>query len=175
MALKDINDAAGANEGDEWDFKVSDETSIAKRMLEKDATGQVFATMQYMTTVEDWVINRLGKQDSSVAEQVKIRLQRLDAVIVQYRSQIPPDNFSFLQVLSWLSMDQCMYTIEYLQANQPLFFRQLIEHCRASQHDEINAGFTYTRIMTLLKGRLLDRILGPDNTDFVNRILVESL
>lgn len=156
-----------------FEFTLSDPGAIASHFFSKDKTGEVYGTMHYMSTVEDWVFKRLGEKDGRVHEQVQVRLQRLDAVIAQYREQIPPDNSSFLQILSWLSIDQCMYTIEYLHECQMAFFQQLIEHCKALQYDDMTAQITYKRIMTLQRSRLLDRVLGSDNTEFVNRILLK--
>jgi hypothetical protein len=156
------------------EFQVSSQDEVARHFIERDPTGQLFATMHYMSSVEDWVFDRLGDNDKEKDEQVRVRLQRLDSVIIQFRDQIPPDNSSFLQILSWLSMAQSMYTVEYLQLCQPAFFRQLVEHCRSLLREDMTARIAYDRIMTLLRVRLLDRILGRDNTDFVTRIIVEA-
>ncbi|WP_157131297.1 hypothetical protein [Burkholderia pseudomallei] len=170
----DKKDDAPPGAQSSWNFRVSEPEEVSRHFLTQDATGQLFATLHYMSTVEDWVLQRLGADSPELNEQVRVRLQRLDAVIEQFRAQIPPDNASFLKILSWLSISQCMYTVEYLHLCQRSFFEQLIEHCRAMSNDDLTARFTFERIMTLLRTRLLDRILGPDNTDFVTRILLET-
>ncbi len=159
--------------GAEWGFRVSSREAVAQHFIERDPTGQLFATLHYMGTVEDWVVTRLGEEDKSLDERVQAGLQRLDDVITQYREQIPPDNTLFLKIMSWLPMSECMYTVEYLHQHQRAFFEQMIEHCRAMSNDDLDAAFMFRRITALLRTRLIDRIFGRDNTGFVTRILME--
>ena len=165
--------AESGNAGADWGFRVSSREDVARHFIDRDPTGQLFATLHYMGTVEDWVITRLGEQNKTMEERVQASLQRLDDVITQYRAQIPPDNAQFLKIMSWLPMSECMYVVEYLHQHQAAFFEQMIEHCRAMSNDDLDAAFMFRRITALLRTRLIDRIFGRDNTGFVTRILME--
>jgi hypothetical protein len=154
-------------------FRVSSREEVARHFLMRDPTGQLFSTLHYMGTVEDWVFHRLAEQGKSMREEVQVRLQRLDAVITQYREQIPPDNAQFLQILSWLDTQESLYTLEYLHRYQPEFFERLLEHCRELSRDDTTANHLFGRFMVVLRARLYDQIFAPDNVQFVTRILME--
>lgn len=154
-------------------FRVSSGEEVARHFLMRDPTGQLFATLNYMRTIEDWVFRRLAEKGEAMGEEVQGRLQRLDAVLTQHREQIPPDNAQFLQILSWLDTPESLYTLEYLHRYQPDFFAQLLEHCRELSRDDTTANHLFGRFMAVMRTRLLDQIFAPDNTKFVQRILME--
>jgi hypothetical protein len=162
-------DGSGRDRG----FRVSSREEVSRHFLMRDPTGQLFSTLHYMGTVEDWVFHRLAEQGLAMREEVQVRLQRLDAVITQYREQIPADNAQFLQILSWLDTQESLYTLEYLHQAQPEFFERLLEHCRDLSRDDATAYHLFGRFMVVLRARLYDQIFAPDNVQFVTRILME--
>ncbi|TKC90169.1 hypothetical protein FAZ69_08450 [Trinickia terrae] len=155
------------------DFRVSSREDVAQHFLMRDPTGQMLSTLHYLGTVEDWVFHRLAEHGQPMREEVRVRLQRLDAVITQYREQIPPDNAQFLLILSWLDTQESLYTLEYLHRYQPEFFERLLEHCRDLVRNDATANHLFGRFMVVLRTRLYDQIFAPDNVQFVARILME--
>ena len=153
---------------------ISDPGRVAAHFNAKDTTGQVLHAMGFLASVEHWVINRLKAESEEMAEEVRLRLQRLDDIVNNYRDNIPPDNPAFLQILSWLSIDQATYTIECLQSCQPAFLTQLMDHCRHNRLNDSNAELAINRILTLTRARLIDRIFGRDNVEYVVKTLMED-
>jgi hypothetical protein len=156
-------------------FRVSDGGMIAADLHAKDPTGMALHQMAYLSKVEDWVLNVLAKEGKEFEVQVQTRLQRLDDIISNYRNSIPPDNPAFVQILSWLAIDQAMYTVDYLQGHQPDFFIQLLDFCRHNELNDANAALTLKRILVLMRTRLFDRIYSPANVDFVRTTLQAQL
>ncbi|KVV07437.1 hypothetical protein WK77_16755 [Burkholderia ubonensis] len=136
-------------------------------MNAKDQTGMTLYQMGFLGKVEHWVLNRVGERDGALAGEVTTRLQRLDDIVANFRNQIPADNPAFLQILSWLTIEQAMYTVEYLQGFQSEFFMQLVDYCQRNELNDVNADLALKRIRALNKTRLLDRWFSPANVDFV--------
>ncbi|MEX3555997.1 MAG: hypothetical protein VB131_05220 [Burkholderia gladioli] len=148
-------------------FRVSDPDHVAAHMNAKDQTGMTLYQMGFLAKVEHWVLNRIAENNEELADDVTTRLQRLDDIVTNFRNKIPADNPAFLQILSWLTIDQAMYTVEYLQGCQPEFFMQLVDYCRLNEFNDLNADLALKRIRALNKTRLLDRWFSPANVDFV--------
>jgi len=153
-------------------FSISDQGSLASHFNAKDSTGYTLHAMAFLSRVEHWVLNRLKEQGEEMSVEVQLRLQRLDDLIINFRNQIPPDNPYFLQILSWLHIDQATYVIEFLQSNQPAFFSQLMNYCRLNRLVDSNAALTLNRFQAFAKARLINRILSAENVDYVNKTLL---
>nr|WP_241025664.1 hypothetical protein [Burkholderia sp. Tr-20390] len=148
-------------------FRVSDPDLIAAHMNAKDQTGMTLYQMGFLGKVEHWVLNRIAEKNDALAGDVTTRLQRLDDIVTNFRNKIPADNPAFIQILSWLTIEQAMYTVEYLQGCQHEFFMQLVEYCKCNELNDVNADLALKRIRALNKTRLLDRWFSPANVDFV--------
>ncbi|ABO60206.1 hypothetical protein LA345_36900 (plasmid) [Burkholderia vietnamiensis] len=148
-------------------FRVSDPDHVAAHLNAKDQTGMTLYQMGFLGKVEHWVLNRLAEKDEELADDVTMRLQRLDDIVANFRNKIPADNPAFLQILSWLTIEQAMYTVEYLQGYQDEFFMQLVDYCRLNEFNDVNADLALKRIRALNKTRLLDRWFSKANVDFV--------
>lgn len=126
-----------------------------------------------MDTVEDWVLERVGTDETS-REEIRARLKRLSEIIYQYRQQIPADNYAFLQVLAWLNTSVVIYVLEYLTMHQADFMVQLLGYAKESVDVDVNANLMMKRVRALYRARLLDRIYSPENVDYVMRVLLRE-
>lgn len=171
MNILASDDAGGYTPGSQGSEFLIDRDSVGKHLLGRDSTGSLFAALSFMDSVEDWVLERLG-QDDQTGEQVRARLHRLSEIVYQYRQQIPPDNFSFLQVLSWLNTSVVIYVVDYLNEHQQDFLVQLLDYSKANAEIDVNAALMIKRVRALYRARLLDRIYSPDNVDYVMRVLL---
>ncbi|WP_233176789.1 hypothetical protein [Ralstonia sp. ASV6] len=158
--------------GSPTSFSISDPGHLASHFNAKDSTGQTLHAMLFLSSVEHWVLNRLKAEGEGMAEEVKVRLQRLDDLIINFRNQLPADNPDFLQVMSWLSIDQSVYVIEFLQSCQQDFFAQLMDFCKLNRLNDANANVMLNRFQALAKSRLINRILSQENVDYVNKTLL---
>lgn len=150
-----------------------DADHVGRHLLERDPTAGLFAALRFMDSVEDWVLQQLGQDDSS-REEVRGSLRRLSEILYQYRQQIPPDNYAFLQVLAWLNTSVVIYVLDYLTEHQNDFMVQLLEYSKENIEIDINANLMMKRVRALYRARLLDRIYSPENVDFVMRILLRD-
>jgi len=147
--------------------------SAAQFLHQKDPSGGLLATVMFMDSVEDWVISRL-ELDPAQKEAVQARLARLSEILTQHRQKVPPDNHSLLQLFSWMKSSEVFYTLDYLTQFQPEFTVQLVDHCKATCNDDVNAALALQRISVLYKTRLADRIYSPENFDYLMSVLVEG-
>ena len=148
---------------------------VGRHLLGKDSTAQVFSSLRFMDSVEDWVLNRLAAGgDKSASEKVDERLRRLSDIVQQYRHNIPADNQTVLQALAWLNSSMVVCVLDYLVQFQPSFLEQLLGYSKANKEIDVNAQLMLKRFNAMARTRLLDRILGPDNVEFVMRIAVEE-
>jgi hypothetical protein len=145
----------------------------ARFLHQKDPTGGLLATVMFMDSVEDWVISRL-ELDPDQREEVQARQARLSEILTQHRQKVPPDNHSLLQLFSWMKSSELFYTLDYLTQFQPEFTVQLVDHCKATCNDDVNATLLLQRIRVLYKTRLADRIYSPENFDYLMSVLVEG-
>lgn len=152
-------------------FRVSDPGHVAAHMNAKDKTGTTLHQMAFFTKVEYWVLRRLEAEGQKMADEVKARLERLDAVIDNHRNSIPPDNPAFVQILSWLDIAQQTYTVEFLQSCQPGFFQQLVAFCHSQRLNDPNADLFLKRLEVLMRTTLLNRICSKENVEYVLSIL----
>lgn len=150
-----------------------DKTSVSRYLLAKDGNAVVYASLSFMDSVEDWVLQRLD-QDERTRAEVQARLEKLGRIIGQYRNAIPPDNHAFLQAIAWLNSSAVVYVLDYLSSHQPDFMHQLVEHCKAMEDDDVNANLMLKRMRALWRARLLDRIFSPDNVEFVMKVLLRD-
>lgn len=146
----------------------------AKFLLEKDKTGAVLATVMCMDGVEDWVVKKLELGSEAQREAVRVRQRRLSEIITQYRRNIPHDNFSFGQVLSWMNTSETFYTLDYLSAFQPDFTQQFLEYCAATQNDDQHMNLAFRRIRAFFGARLADRVFSPENMEFVLKTVLKE-
>jgi hypothetical protein len=151
----------------------SSQRRAAQFLHQKDPTGGLLATVMFMDSVEDWVISRL-ELDPDQKDEVQARQARLSEILTQHRQRVPPDNHSLLQLFSWMKSSELFYTLDYLTQFQPEFTVQLVDHCKATCNDDVNAALALQRIRVLYKTRLADRIYSPENFDYLMTVLVEG-
>lgn len=170
------------------DFNLDPDRKEAHRhLIEKDPNGSLFSTVLVMDNVEDWVIARLvadpdkaheradvGGGSTVNVEEVRARLQRLSEIISQYRLRIPPDHYALVQLLGWMKSSECFYALDYLTQYQSDFTTQFIEHCRRTCQEDAAAELALQRIQVLYRTRLLDRIMSPENCEFVMNVLLSE-
>lgn len=146
---------------------------VGSHLLSRDPTAGLFSALRFMDSVEDWVLQRLDRDEAS-REEVRSRLKRLSEIIYLYRQRIPPDNYAFVQVLAWLNTSVVIFVLDYLTAHQNDFMVQLLEYAKESVDVDVNANLMMKRVRALYRARLLDRIYSPDNVDYVMRILLRD-
>jgi len=142
---------------------------------QKDPTGGLLATVLFMDSVENWVINRLALDDADPsAEGVRERQRKLSEVLTTHRDNVPPDNAALLQLLVWMKSSEAFYALDYLTQFRPEFTVQFVNYCKDCASENVNASFALERIAVLWRTRLLDRVFSPENLDFVMKIILES-
>lgn len=143
-------------------------------LVEKDPTGALLSTVTFMDSVENWVLRQLDV-DGELREEVTARQRRLSEILTQYREHVPPDNHAFLQLLSWMKSSEAFYTLDYLTQFQPQFTMQLIDHCKATRNDDVNANLALERIRVVFRTKLADRVFSPENFEYVMTVIIGGL
>lgn len=146
----------------------------AKWLHSKDPTGGLLATVMYMDSVEDWVIERLALENPEQREEVRVRQRRLSEIISQYRADVPPDNHAFLQLQSWMNTSEFFYTLDFLAVYQPEFVTQFVAFVMSIRESDVGAALALERIRCVFRARLADRIYSPEIFDFVFEVLMED-